>query len=78
MNHVVLIGELVGKYTLPYAKINALEIKCNGVEYIVHTSEKMYEAIDLPDVETIAVKGHLYYFEGKMYVYADKITVLGA
>ena len=78
MNHVVLIGRLVGKFDLPYAKIYAFEIDCEGTEFVIHTGRSIYDEIDLPDVEVIAVKGHLYHFDGRMYVYADKVSILGA
>ena len=78
MNHVVLMGRLVGKFELPYANICAFEIDCDGTEFVIHTSRSIYDEIDLPDVEVIAVKGHLYHFDGRMYVYADKVSILGA
>ena len=78
LNQVVLIGKLVGKFELPYVDINAFEIECEGTEFVIHTSRNIYDNIDLPDVEAIAVKGHLYHFDGKMYVYADKVSILGA
>ena len=78
LNHVVLMGKLVGKFELPYANINAFEVECEGTEFVIHTSRGIYDQIDLPDVEAIAIKGHLYYFDGRMYVYADKVSILGA
>ena len=78
MNHVVLIGRLVGKFELPYANICAFEIENEGTEFVIHTSRYIYDQIDLPDVEAIAIKGHLYYLDGRMYVYADKVSILGA
>ena len=78
MNHVALIGKLVGKFELPYAKICAFEIECEGTEFVIHTSRSIYDQIELPDVEAITIKGHLYHFDGRMYVYADKVSILGA
>ncbi len=78
MNHVVLIGKIVGKFKLPYKNVNAIEIDYEGSEYIVHLTESMWDQVPLNENSLIAVKGHLYQFDGMMYIYADKISILGA
>lgn len=78
MNITCLAGKLVGQYELPYANIHAIEIEYEGIEYIVHLSEYMYNQIDLKNMDKIGVKGHLYFFDGRMYIYAEKLYILGA
>ena len=74
MNQTVLVGKAVGKYEIPHMDIHAIELECGDTEFIIHMSKKMYDSIDLSKAPLMGVKGHLYHFNGGMYVYADKLT----
>jgi hypothetical protein len=77
MNQTVLIGKVVGKYELPHLNIHAIELECGESEFIIHMSKDMYDTIDLSKAPLMGVKGHLYYFNGDLYVYADKLSIVG-
>lgn len=77
LNQTTLMGELVGKFKLPYKNICAIEIKLAKTEYVIHMSEKMWEQIPMNEGVWIAVKGHLYHLEGQLNIMADKITMIG-
>lgn len=76
MNQTVLIGTVVEKFKLPNDDIFGIEVKCDQSYFIVHIPEKMYNEIDGSGHPLVGVKGHLYNFNNKMYVYADKLSII--
>ena len=77
MNKVSLLGTVIGEYQLPYLNINAIELLCDETEIIVHLPKELYDSLELGE-ENVGIKGHLYNFEGRMYIYADSILKIGA
>lgn len=77
MNKISLIGVVIGKYQLPYLNLNAIELLCDEQEIIVHLPKALYDLVELNE-KNVGIKGHLYNFEGRMYVYADSVLKIGA
>lgn len=77
MNRVSLLGTVIGKYQLPYLNLNAIEFLYDETEIIVHLPRELYDSLELGE-ENVGIKGHLYNFKGRMYVYADSILKIGA
>ena len=75
INHVVLMGKVIGKYKLPYMDINAAEVEIDGEEFIIHFPENLWDQLPI-DESLIGVAGHLYHIDGYIRVMADKLTIL--
>ena len=76
MNQTALIGTVVEKFELPNDDIFGIEPKCDRSYFIIHMPEKMYNEIDESEHPLFGVKGHLYHYDNRMYVYADKISII--
>ena len=76
MNQTVLIGTVVEKFELPNNDVFGIELKCDRDYFIIHMPEYMYNEIDESEHPLVGVKGHLYHFDNRMYVYADKLSII--
>lgn len=76
MNKVSLLGVVIEKYQFPILKTNAIVLLCDGQEVIVHLPKALYDLVELNE-KNVGIKGYLYNFEGKMYVYANSVLKMG-
>ena len=79
LNQVLLMGKLVGQYSLPSAGRYAIEVNLDGTDYVVYMSKELFDSVDVnKDFEAlIAVKGSLFHYDGYLCIKAEKIVMMG-